>query len=252
VLEFECADCDPSDGKIDLLDFSRYVKCRCGRKLGMGCCDRFQATIQAMWAKLTPGGVVDDPYHLWEAFERGIHRDARVAFEYPQLFLPATALKPALLQRCFFCEDADVGEAPARMDDSLKQAEPDIDPLITVLLPVRRKDASGVDMDTEELREITLLFAWPVVHSEACGPRFKGGVGTLDEVGGARRAASFPPLPLPTCAHCTHARAHLSRLPLLSHARSQRWGCITRRRPPSGRCRACSSGGAIRCEADGS
>ena len=130
-LEFECADCDPSDGKIDLLDFSRYIKCRCGRKLGMGCLDRFQATIVKLWAKLKPGSVVDDPYKLWEALHRGIHRDARVAFEYPQLFQPATALKPALLQWCFFCEDTDVGEAPARMEASLKQAEPDIDPLIT-------------------------------------------------------------------------------------------------------------------------
>ena len=101
------------------------------------------------------------------------------------------SVKPTLFSHCFFCEDTDLSAAPAHAPDTLKEEPPDMDPPVTVLVPIRRKGPDGVDLEHDELRRLKLIFTWPVV----CARHFKGGVGSHDEVGGA--------------PHCSTERAQL-------------------------------------------
>ena len=72
-----------------------------------------------------------------------------------------------------------------RTPDDLRQAGADLDPPVYAFLPVLRKGPDGVDLQNVELRYIELVFAWPLVYTESCLERFKGRVGTHEEVEGA-------------------------------------------------------------------
>ena len=216
--EFECDDCDALDGKFDTSEVHRFAKCKCGAKIGLGCLDAFGESIVHIFdKKLSEGDHLDDPYELWEAIRRGAHRDAAIAAEYPLLIQIMNDVKPMLFEHCFFCEDTDVGAAPARTPASLKVEPPDLDPPVTVLAPIRRKGPDGIDLDHDELRQVKLIAGFPVVAPESCASRFKGGVGSRDEVGGALRSSlpsSTSPCPLlPALLHHPLPRRRL-RLPL--------------------------------------
>ena len=68
---------------------------------------------------------------------------------------------------------------------------------MSVLVPVLRKGPDLIDFPNPELRHVVLRFVHPVVYAEACEPRFRGRMGTHDEVGGTRASHSTHPfLPL--------------------------------------------------------
>lgn len=77
--EFECDACDVRDGKFNLDDIDLYMRCQCGAKWGLGCLDRFQATIIDLFKSVTKSGdELDDPFKLSRTrTPRGAAGDAR-------------------------------------------------------------------------------------------------------------------------------------------------------------------------------
>ena len=230
IEEFECGECD-GDGKFDLADFDKYILCEnyaCRCKISVSCFQDLVVSTKEAMQKMKKGEKLDDSTGFWRALLNDEHEMALAGTTMGNIFSAKDAFKPASVKLCFFCEDVFIEEPPPRTTEELRDEEADLDPPVTVLVPVLRKGPDCVDLPELELKHIELIFAWPLVYTEACADHFRGRVATHEEVGG-EPLLSIPSQPHPTRPPPPPPRSISPRLVLTLSQMS--CSSTTRRRP---------------------
>ena len=166
---------------IDETDFESYIACtNCNRIFGISCITSMHEAVREAYDAVQSPDEVDDELGVWAQLRHAPWQAQIAESERTGTKLQA----PLKLAHCCVCESYDIEERDEskRIPEDVKALGGDIEDMGTIVVEVIPCLPDGTD-GAPILMAPELYDAYPLVRQEECESMFRGGGGSLEEVG---------------------------------------------------------------------